>query len=285
MNKAAAEPVLYDRAMAEHPSEQRRPRFVLPANATDCHFHVYAKGARFPDHEMDQALALHRRLGIARGILVQPDPQSRAVTLQGLEIAGPNYRGVTPIAEVPPEQEIEALHAAGMRGARFIFLARHGIRPDLTTMRQTAERIAPFGWHLIFLMDPQDMLDVLDFLRGLAIPFVLDHMGRLDVGGGLHHPAFQSLLELVRRDNGWVKLSGSDRVSKTGAPFHEAVPYAQALIAAAPDRVIWGSDWPHPANPYNPDDADLVDLIPLMAPDAAQQRKLLVDNPARLVGF
>jgi 2-pyrone-4,6-dicarboxylate lactonase len=277
--------MFYDLAMPENSAPPRKPRFVLPANATDCHFHVYAKSARFPDHEMDQALALHRGLGIARGILVQPDPQSRAVTLQGLAMAGPNYRGVTPIAEVPSEKEIEALHAAGMRGARFIFLPRHGIRPDITTMRKTVERIAPLGWHLVFLMDPADMLEVFDFLRGLTVPFVLDHMGRLDVGGGLEHSAFQALLELVRRDNGWVKLSGSDRVSKAGPPFHEGIPYAQALIAAAPDRVIWGSDWPHPANPYNPDDADLVDLIPLMAPDAAQQRKLLVDNPARLVGF
>jgi predicted TIM-barrel fold metal-dependent hydrolase len=276
--------VLYDPEMAEN-KEPRPPRYVMPANATDCHFHVYEKGARFPDHEMDRALALHRRLGITRGILVQPDPQSRAVTLQALAAAGPNYRGVTPIVAVPSEKEIEALHAAGMRGARFIFLARHNARPDIATMRQTVERIAPLGWHVAFLVDPQDMLDIFDFLRELTIPFVLDHMGRVDVAGGLEQPAFQSLLELVRREDGWVKLSGSDRVSKAGPPFHEAIPFAQALIAAAPDRVIWGTDWPHPANPYNPDDGDLVDLIPLMAPDAAQQRKLLVDNPARLVGF
>ena len=277
--------MLYDPAMADQPGMQRSPRFVPPANATDCHFHVYAKSARFPDHEMDRALGLHRRLGIGRGILVQPDPQSRAVTLHGLAMAGPNYRGVTPISEVPSEKEIEALHAAGMRGARFIFLARHNARPDIATMRRTVERIAPLGWHVAFLVDPQDMLDIFDFLRGLTIPFVIDHMGRVDVGGGIEHPAFQALLELVRRDNGWVKVSGCDRVSKIGAPFHEGIPYAQALIAASPDRVIWGTDWPHPNNPYNPEDADLVDLIPLMAPDTAQQRKLLVDNPARLVGF
>lgn len=263
----------------------RPPRFVMPPGAVDCHFHVYAKGARFPDHEMDQALALHRRLGIGRGVLVQPDVASRDITLQGLAMAGPNYRGVTPIVEVPSEKEIAALHEAGFRGARFIFLARHGARPDLAMMRQTIERIAPFGWHVAFLLDPSDMLEIFDFLCTLPVPFVLDHMGRLDVSGGLGHPAFQSLLELVRRDHGWVKLSGSDRISKTGAPFHDAIPYAHALIAAAPDRVIWGSDWPHPANPYNPDDADLVDLIPLLAPDPVRQRKLLVDNPARLVGF
>jgi predicted TIM-barrel fold metal-dependent hydrolase len=257
----------------------------MPAGATDCHFHVYAKGERFPDHEMDQALALHRRLGIARGVLVQPDVASRAITLRGLAMAGANYRGVTPIVEVPSEKEIETLHKAGFRGARFIFLARHNAKPDIATMQQTVERIAPFGWHVVLLLDPSDMLEIFDFLRTLPVPFVLDHMGRLDVTGGLEHPAFRSMLELVRGDNGWIKLSGSDRVSKTGAPYHEAIPYAHALVAAAPDRVIWGSDWPHPANPYNPDDADLVDLIPLLVPDAAQQKKMLVDNPARLVGF
>ena len=266
-------------------TEKRKPRFLMPPGATDCHFHVFAKGARFPDHEMDQALALHRRLGIARGILVQADPQSRDVTLRGLALAGPSYRAITPITAVPSEKELEALHAAGMRGARFTFTARHGGRPDIAMVRQTIERIAPLGWHVDFLMAGEDVPELFDFLRALTLPFVFDHMGRIDIAGGLAQPAFQALLELVRRDNGWVKLSGSDRLSKVGAPFHEAIPFAQALIAAAPERVIWGTDWPHPNNPYDPDDADLADLIPLIAPDPAQQRKLLVDNPARLVGF
>lgn len=270
--------------MAE-PVGQRKPDFVMPAGATDCHFHVYAKGARFPAHEMDAALAVHRRLGIDRGIIVQADPQSRAITLAGLALAGANYRAITPILETPSEQELAALHAAGMRGARFTFTARHGGAPDLAMIRQTIERIAPLGWHVDFLMRSDDLLQAFDFLRSLTVPFVFDHMGRIDLAGGLAQPAFQALLELVRRDNGWVKLSGSDRLSTSGPPFHEAIPLAQALIAAAPDRVIWGTDWPHPNNPYNPDDADLVDLIPLIAPDATQQRKLLVDNPARLVGF
>ncbi len=260
-----------------------KPHFIMPAGATDCHFHVYAEGARFPDHEMDQALALHRRLGVARGILVQADPQSREVTLKGLALAGPRYRAITPILEVPSEKELTALHEAGMRGARFTFMTRHGGRPDIALVRQTIERIAPLGWHVDFLMPGEEVLELFGFLRTLMLPFVFDHMGRIDIAGGVAQPAFQALLELVRRDNGWVKLSGADRLSKAGPPFHDAIPFAQALIAAAPDRVIWGTDWPHPNNSYNPDDAALVDLIPLIAPDAKQQRKLLVDNPARLV--
>jgi 2-pyrone-4,6-dicarboxylate lactonase len=280
--------VLYDRAMADHPAQPRQPRFVLPANATDCHFHVYDNDPRFPAHKMDTALAVHRRLGIGRGILVQALPESRAITLQGLALAGPNYRAITPILEVPSEKELAALHEAGFRGVRFTFTTRgrHGAPPDLGTMRATVERIAPLGWHTdFFLGGGQALADMSDFLRSLPVPFVIDAMGRVDITDGLEQPAFQALLELVRRENGWVKLAGSDRLTIAGPPYHDALPFAQALLAAAPDRVIWGTDWPHPNHHDNPDDADLVDLIPLIAPDATQQRKLLVDNPARLVGF
>ncbi|HEV8015059.1 MAG TPA: amidohydrolase family protein [Stellaceae bacterium] len=273
--------------MAEN-VEPRRPRFVLPAGATDCHFHVYENDPRFPAHKMDTALAVHRRLGIDRGILVQALPESRAITLQGLALAGPNYRAITPILDVPSEKELAALHEAGFRGVRFAFTARgrHGRPPDVAIMRATVARIAPLGWHTdFFLGGAQDLMDMSDFLRSLPVPFVIDAMGRIDVAGGLEQPAFRALLDLVRHDHGWVKLAGSDRLSKAGPPFHDALPFARALAAAAPDRVIWGTDWPHPNNPYDPDDADLVDLVPLIAPDEIQRRKLLVDNPARLVGF
>lgn len=278
--------MFYDPAMAES-NVQRKPRFVMPAGATDCHFHVYDNDPRFPAHKMDTALAVHRRLGIGRGILVQALPESRAITLQGLALAGPDYRAITPILDVPSEKEIAALHEAGFRGVRFTFTqGRHGRPPDVATMRATVERIAGLGWHTDFFFgSAQALIDMSGFLRSLPVPFVIDAMGKVDVDGGVEQPAFQALLELVRQDHGWVKLAGSDRVTKAGPPYHEALPFAQALIAAAPDRVIWGTDWPHPNNPWNPEDADLVDLVPLMAPDTTQQRKLLVDNPARLVGF
>jgi len=149
-------------------TEQKRPRFTMPPGATDSHFHVYDRSARFPDHEMEQALALHRRLGVSRGILVQADPQSRAITLEGLALAGANYRAITPIIALPAEKELEALHAAGMRGARFTFTVRHGGPPDLALIRQTVERIAPLGWHIDFLLGPGDLLPLFDFLRGVS---------------------------------------------------------------------------------------------------------------------
>ncbi|HEY1504259.1 MAG TPA: amidohydrolase family protein, partial [Stellaceae bacterium] len=201
--------------------------------------------------------------------------------------AGPNYRAITPILEVPSEKELAALHEAGFRGVRFTFTrGRHGRPPDVAIMRATVERIAPLGWHTDFFFgDAQQLIAMSDFLCSLPVPFVIDAMGKIDVADGLGQPVFQTLLDLVRQHNGWVKLAGSDRLTIAGPPYHEALPFAQALIAAAPDRVIWGTDWPHPNNLWNPDDADLIDLIPLMAPDTTQQRKLLVDNPARLVGF
>jgi 2-pyrone-4,6-dicarboxylate lactonase len=269
-------------------TERREPRFVMPAGATDCHFHVYDNDPRFPAHRMDTALAVHRHLGVGRGILVQALPESRAVTLQGLALAGPNYRAITPILEVPAEKELAVLHEAGFRGVRFTFSAnsRHGTSPDIAMMRATVERVAPLGWHTdFFLGGGEALIDMSDFLRSLPVPFVIDAMGRVDIAKGIEQPGFRALLDLVRRDNGWVKLAGSDRLSIAGPPYHDALPFAQALLAASPDRVIWGTDWPHPNHHQNPDDADLVDLIPLIAPDTTQQRKLLVDNPARLIGF
>ena len=152
-------------------------------------------------------------------------------------------------------------------------------------MRRTLELIAPMGRHVDFLLGTGDLLDALDFIHSIKIPFVFDHMARIDAAGGLEQPAFIALLELMKRDNAWIKLSGSDRLSTKGPPFHDALPFARALLAAAPERVIWGTDWPHPNNPFDPDDADLVDLVPLIAPDEAQRQKLLVDNPTRLFGF
>ena len=265
--------------------DQRKPRTLLPAGTCDCHFHVYDKSARFPAHEMEQLLVMHRCLGIERGVIVQANPESRAITLKALALAGKNYRAITPIVEMPSEKELQALHDAGMRGARFAFAARHGGAPDLTIMRRTLELIAPMGWHVDFLLGPGDLIDALDLVRSIKIPFVFDHMARIDVAGGLEQPAFTALLELMKRDNAWIKLSGSDRLSKAGPPFHEALPFARALVTAAPERVIWGTDWPHPNNPFDPDDADLVDLVPLIAADATQRHKLLVDNPIRLFGF
>jgi 2-pyrone-4,6-dicarboxylate lactonase len=148
------------------------------------------------------------------------------------------------------------------------------------------ERVKALGWHLILHLDATDIVEFQDLLRRIPLPMVIDHMGRVKAADGLEQAPFRVLLEFMKNENAWVKVCGSERVSSMGPPFTDAIPFAQALIAAAPDRVLWGTDWPHPnVGQHMPNDGDLVDLIPLMAPDPAIQRKLLVDNPARLYDF
>jgi predicted TIM-barrel fold metal-dependent hydrolase len=148
------------------------------------------------------------------------------------------------------------------------------------------QRVRPLGWHLVVHLDAADIVELSGLLRGLSLPFVIDHMGRVHAGAGLQQAPFRALLDLMRLDTCWVKVCGSERVSMAGPPFHDAIPFARALIEAAPDRVLWGTDWPHPnVGGQVPDDADLMSLVPLMAPDETLRQKLLVDNPASLYDF
>jgi 2-pyrone-4,6-dicarboxylate lactonase len=271
--------------MAEPVSDPRKPAFSPPPGACDVHCHVYGKGTQFPELDATRLNAHHRKMGFDRAVIVQVRPDARAVTIDALNASAGRYRGVALIDDQVTDKDLETLHAAGFRGVRFTFVAHLGGSPDLIVVRRVLDRIRPLGWHVTFLIDPADLLINLELLRAIRSPFVIDHMGRVRAGDGVAQPGFQALLELVRRDNGWVKLSGPDRISTAGPPFHDALPFAHALIEAAPERVVWGTDWPHPNNPWKPDDADLIDLLPLIAPDPAQRQKLLVDNPARLYGF
>ncbi len=271
--------------MAKTILDKPKPCFVPPPGTCDVHCHVYADDPRFLDHRGDRLLTVHRALGVERAVIVQANPESRAVTLAALALAGGRYRGLAVVDDGTSEAELAALHTAGIRGARFPFTARHGGTPDLAAMLRLIERIKPMGWHVDFLIGPEDIRAHLDFIRAISIPVVIDHMGRTDAAAGLDDPAFKQLLELAKRDHIWIKLSGADRISASGPPFHDALPYIHALLAAAPSRVLWGTDWPHPNNRFNPDVRDLVDLIPLIAPDEADRQRLLVDNPARLYGF
>ena len=266
-------------------SNPRKPNFTLPPGTCDTHCHVYGPGTRLPDCTSERLMALHRHIGVERAVIVQANRSLRAATVAAVASGGGRYRGVALVDDEDSDAELSRLHDAGFRGVRFTFTANLGGAPDLMVVRRTLLRIKPMGWHVTFLLDPADMLINLNLIHAITIPCVFDHMARINAAEGPDQAGFRAILDLLKRGNFWVKLSGSDRISATGAPFHDAVPYAKALIAAAPDRVIWGTDWPHPNNPYNPDDGDLVDLLPLIAPDAAQRQKLLVDNPAHLYGF
>ncbi|MFO0156773.1 MAG: amidohydrolase family protein [Alphaproteobacteria bacterium] len=274
----------------------RKPAFLLPRGACDTHVHIWgpfdrfplAKGAPYtpPERTSDDLQALHERLGVDRAVIVQTTvykADNRAM-LDGIVRSNGRWRGVALIDESFDDAAFRALHEGGVRGVRFGFVKHLGGVPDLALVRRTAARIAPMGWHLVLHLDAGNIPEFLDFFGEFSLPVVVDHMGRVPVRDGLDQTPFRLLLELLRRPNWWVKVSGAERISETGPPFADAVPFAQRLIAAAPDRVLWGTDWPHPNVRWEPDEADLVDLLPRFA-DAAALQQVLVDNPARLYGF
>ncbi|HUK58053.1 MAG TPA: amidohydrolase family protein [Stellaceae bacterium] len=262
-----------------------KARFVPPKGACDIHCHVFGKGTPSPELDAERLFALHRHFGFDHAVIVEANENARDVTVEALAASGSRYRGIARIKEATSDKELEALHAVGVRGVRFTFVSHLGGAPDLTFVRRVLDQIRPLGWHVTFLIDPPDLLINLGLMQAIRTNFVIDHMGRGQTADGLDAPGFKALVELMKRDNAWVKVSGPDRISSKGPPFADAVPFAQALIAAAPDRVLWGTDWPHPTNKWQPNDSELVDLIPVIAPDAATRQKLLVDNPARLYGF
>ena len=274
----------------------RKPAFVLPSGACDTHVHIWgpfdrfpvAKGAPYtpPERTRDDLVALHERLGVDRAVIVQTTvykSDNRAM-LDGIARSGGRWRGVALIDEHFTDADFRTLHEGGVRGVRFGFVKHLGGVPDLALVRRTAARIAPMGWHLVLHLDAGNIPEFLDFFGEFSLPVVVDHMGRVPVRDGLDQPPFRILLDLLKRPNWWVKVSGAERISETGPPFADAIPFAQRLIEAAPGRVLWGTDWPHPNVRWEPDEADLVDLLPSFA-GAAALHKVLVDNPARLYGF
>jgi 2-pyrone-4,6-dicarboxylate lactonase len=272
----------------------RTPRFKPPPGACDAHCHVFGPAARFPyaadasyqppDSPFEGLQKLHSILGLERAVIVHASCHGAdmRVTLDAIARSNGKYRGTAIIDESYGDREFKAMHDGGIRAVRFNFVRHLGGRPDMGFFERTVERIRHMGWHLILHLDAPDLLT----LKGLPIPYVIDHMGRVNAADGMEQEPFKVLRDFMKNDeNCWVKVCGSERVSSQGAPFTDAIPFARALIEAAPDRVLWGTDWPHPNVKEMPNDGDLVDLIPLMAPDAATQQALLVDNPARLYGF
>lgn len=276
----------------------RKPRVALPPGATDCHAHVFGPVSRYawsprrgytPE---DCTLADYRQMlvtiGCDRAVLVQPSVYGTDNTahLDALAEAGPSFRMVAVVEPDVHRDDLERMATAGVRGVRFNLVSKGGVA--LEGLERTAERIAPFGWHIQVFAEPETLVQMESTLASLPVPVVIDHMGHVTTDLGLEHPGFQVLQRLLRGGNAWVKLSGAYRTSRQPrAPFADVVPYAQALIAAGPERCVWGSDWPHPMvnDRPMPNDGDLADLLADWAPDEAQRRRILVDNPAQLYGF
>lgn len=285
-----------------HPNP-RRPVFRLPPGSCDTHCHIFGPNSLYPyvperpytppDAPLAMFQALHARLGVNRAVIVNATPHGRdnRVVTDAIAQSGGRYKGIANVDESFSDADLAALNAAGIKGCRFTFLPRLGALPDMAVFGRIMRRIAPLDWHVDLYLPVSGLDAFLPVLADLPVSYVIDHMGVPDAASGLNQPGFHSLLRLYERDRKcWIKLTCPERVSApqaTGgtAPFHDAAPYAKAIMDIDPDRVLWGTDWPHPNVKLMPDDGDLVDIIPQFAPTAELQRKLLIDNPTRLFGF
>ena len=271
-----------------------KPKYTPPPRACDGHCHIFGPASRFPyaperrytpqDAGRETLAALHRHLGLERAILVQASCHGtdNNAMLDALEWAKGRWRGVAMVKKDVTDLELTTLHEAGVRGVRFNFVAHLGGAPDLKNVQAVIARVTPLGWHIQLHLDAEDIETYRGFLESLRVPFIIDHMGRVEASHGLEQKPFRQLLDLMKNELAWIKVSGPERVSSAGKPFHDAMPFARALIAAAPDRVLWGTDFPHPNVKWMPNDGELVDLFAATVPDEATRRKVLVDNPARL---
>jgi len=273
------------------------PAFVPPPGAVDAHCHVFGPGDRFPyaperkytpcDAGKDQLFALRDRLGFTRNVIVQATchgADNRAL-VDALQASGGMARGVATVRDSVSDEELQVLHAAGVRGVRFNFVKRLvDPKPD-AYYRSIIERIAPLGWHVVVYFEAADLAERWAFFTSLPTTVVVDHMGRPDVTQPVDGPGFQRFVRLMdEHANVWSKVSCPERLSVSGPPtYDDVVPFARHLVERFPDRVLWGTDWPHPnLTSHMPDDGKLVEFIPRIALTAELQRKLLVDNPMRL---
>lgn len=281
-----------------------KPRFQLPAGAVDAHCHVFGPGDVFPyapqrkytpcDAPKEALFALRDHLGFEKNVIVQATchgTDNRAL-LDALKSSGCRARGVATVSQDVTDTELQAMHAAGVRGTRFNFVRRLADFTPPKVLADLAARIAPLGWHVVVYFEAKDLPELYDFFTQLPTTVVVDHMGRPDVTQPVDGPEFQRFVRLLaEHPNIWTKVSCPERLSQSGPPaldgeqhaYRDVVPFACQLVQSFPDRVLWGTDWPHPnLKSHMPDDGLLVDYIPQIAPTAELQRKLLVDNPNRL---
>jgi 2-pyrone-4,6-dicarboxylate lactonase len=286
-----------------HPSPST-PTFRLPAGAVDAHCHVFGPAERFAfapqrrytpcDASCQQLFALRDRLGIARNVVVQATchgADNRAMVDALLQSEG-RARGVATVWRDVTPHELAQLHEFGVRGVRFNFVRRLVDFTPRDELMEIARRIAPMGWHVVVYFEAADLPELWDFFSALPTTVVVDHMGRPDVTKPVDGPEFDRFVRLLREhENIWSKVSCPERLSVSGPPaldnergaYRDVVPFARRLVETFPDRVLWGTDWPHPNLKHHmPDDGLLVDFVPHIATTETSQRKLLVDNPMRL---
>lgn len=278
-----------------HPNP-KTPDFVVPEGAVDAHCHVFGPSAEFPyaperkytpgDQGKDKLFALRDHLGFARNVIVQATchgKDNRAV-IDACQTAGDLARGIASVGKDITREELAAMHAAGIRGVRFNFVKRLVDATPPEVFLGIAAKIQEFGWSTVVYFEAADLEGLSPFLNTLPGIIVVDHMGRPDVTKGVDHPEFQRFIDLMANNERiWSKVTCPERLTVAGPPYDDVIPYAQTIVDAFPDRVLWGTDWPHPnLTSHMPDDGTLVDFIPKIARTPEQQTKLLVDNPMRL---
>jgi predicted TIM-barrel fold metal-dependent hydrolase len=275
-----------------------RPKWKVPPGAWDTHFHILGPQSRFPysptrkytppDATLDQCFAMHKTLGIERGLVVHANTHGfgNAVDMDAARRSHGRYLAVVRLNEKATRKNCERLHESGARGVRFAFNPQHGGTLDLNAFNHVMTCIEGLGWFVELHFDGATLPDLEEWLKSIRAAVVIDHFGRVDTRHGLEQRPFRIMEELARRDNVWVKFSGADRISRTGAPYSDVVPFAHRLLKIAPDRILWGSDWPHTGlfdAARVPDDGKLLDALADFAPDEALRRRILVDNPNRLI--
>ncbi len=280
------------------------PHFKLPAGAVDAHCHVFGPGAEFPyaperkytpcDASKAQLFSLRDHLGFDKNVIVQATchgTDNRAL-LDALRASGGRARGVATVDRQVSDAQLQEMHAAGVRGTRFNFVRRLADFTPREVLLEIAQRVAPLGWHVVVYFEAQDLPQLMDFFTALPTTVVVDHMGRPDVAKPVDSPEFELFVKMMREHpNIWSKVSCPERLSHVGPKalngeqhaYRDVVPFARRLVETFPDRVLWGTDWPHPnLKDHMPDDGLLVDYIPSIAPTPQLQQKLLVDNPNKL---
>ena len=281
-----------------------KPTFKLPPGAVDAHCHVFGPGDVFPyaperkytpcDASKEQLFALRDHLGFDKNVIVQATchgSDNRAL-VDALKASNNKARGVATVNRDVTDAELKDMHAAGVRGTRFNFVKRLADYTPREVLLEIAHRIAPLGWHVVIYFEAVDLPELYDFFTSLPTTVVVDHMGRPDVTKPVDGPEFELFARMMREHtNIWSKVSCPERLSVGGPKalngeqraYQDVVPFAKRLVESFPDRVLWGTDWPHPnLKDHMPDDGLLVDFIPQIATTSALQQKLLVDNPTRL---
>ena len=305
--------VVHARTSLATASQPKTPvNFDVPAGACDCHTHIHGDPETFPLFSgrvytpevalPEEMAALHKALHIQRVVIVTPSVYGtdNSATLYGMKARGANARGVAVIDEKTPESELDAMGKAGVRGVR-INLATGGMN-DPTVGRKrfqaAAERVERRNWHIQIYTNLATIVAIKDLVDASPVPVVFDHFGGAQAALGLEQPGFSELVAVVRSGKAYVKISGAYRASKLAPDYSDVIPLARALISANPERIVWGTDWPHPNSVTPPghkptdvtplfeiDDGRLLNQLPVWAPDPAIRKKILVDNPARLYGF